>query len=86
MGSRSRLIALRSVAVLLPVLAGSGAAALFLQYSSAAGLTVYAYLSAALLALSTAWLAWGAGLSLIGLWPARRATAAAQPVRARPRS
>ena len=83
MGSRSRLIVLRSVAVLLPVLAGSGAAALFLQYSSAAGLTVYAYPSAVLLALSTAWLAWGAGLSLIGLWPARRATAAAQPIRGR---
>ena len=81
MGSRSRLIVLRSVAVLLPVLAGSGAAALFLQYSSAAGLTVYAYLSAVLLALSTAWLAWGAGLSLIGLWPARRAAATTQPIR-----
>ena len=71
----------RTIAVLVPLLAGSGAAALFLQYSSAAGLTPYAYLSAILLTLSTAWLAWGAMLALIGLWPARRAPFSTAPIR-----
>jgi membrane glycosyltransferase len=65
----------------MPLVAGGGAAALFLQYSSAAGLTLYAYLSATLLSLSTAWLAWGAGLSLIGLWPAKRPLASSAPIR-----
>jgi membrane glycosyltransferase len=72
MSPQAKLILLRLFAVTMPLVAGGGAAALFLQYSSAAGLTPYAYLSAILLTLSTAWLAWGAGLSLIGLWPGRR--------------
>ncbi|MEI2808408.1 glucans biosynthesis glucosyltransferase MdoH [Albidovulum sp.] len=74
---------LRTVAVLVPLVAGGGAAALFLQYSSAAGLTAWAWLCAALLTLSTAWLAWGAMLALIGLWPAPRRAASDAPIRGR---
>ncbi len=76
----ANLVLLRMFAIILPLLAGGGAAALFLQYSSAAGLTLYAYLSAVLLTLSTAWLTWGAGLSLIGLWPTGRRTPSKAPV------
>lgn len=75
------LLLLRTLAVSLPVIAGVGAAALFLQYSSAGGLTPYAFVSAALLALSTAWLAWGAALSLIGLWPASGRQLSDAPIR-----
>ena len=60
-------VLLRTIAVLVPLVAGGGAAALFIQYSSAAGLTPWAWVSAALLTLSTAWLAWGAMLALVGL-------------------
>lgn len=80
MSSRGTLVALRALAVTMPLVAGGGAGALFLQYSSAAGLTIYAYLSALLLSLSTAWLAWGAGLSLIGLSPARRQAHSCAPI------
>ncbi len=80
MTSRETLATLRAFAVTMPLVAGGGAGALFLQYSSAAGLTVYAYLSAVLLSLSTAWLAWGAGLSLIGLFPARRRAHSSAPI------
>ncbi|MGL4281715.1 MAG: glucans biosynthesis glucosyltransferase MdoH [Albidovulum sp.] len=81
MAQGAHLLLLRALAVTLPVLAGGGAAALFLQYSSAAGLTPYAFVSAALLTLSTAWLAWGAALSLIGLWPARGRAPSTSPIR-----
>lgn len=81
MTAGGKLLLLRALAVVLPILAGGGAAALFLQYSSVAGLTAYAFVSAALLTLSTAWLAWGACLSLIGLWPAARRTASNAPIR-----
>lgn len=77
------LILLRTLAVTMPILAGGGAAALFLQYSSAAGLTPYAFFSAALLVLSTGWLAWGAGLSLIGLLPRRQRAGSAVPINGR---
>lgn len=76
-------VLLRTVAVLVPLVAGGGAAALFIQYSSAAGLTAWAWVSAALLTLSTAWLAWGAMLALIGLWPTPRVPPSAAPVRGR---
>ena len=81
-GARTPVV-LRTVAVLVPILAGGGAAALFLQYSSAAGLTTWAWLCAALLTLSTAWLAWGAMLALIGLAPAPRVPPSAAPIRGR---
>lgn len=83
MASRGTLAALRAFAVTMPIVAGVGAGALFLQYSSAAGLTIYAYLSALLLSLSTAWLAWGAGLALIGLLPARRRAHSSAPISGR---
>jgi len=67
----------------VPLVAGGGAAALFIQYSSAAGLTPWAWVSAALLTLSTAWLAWGAMLALVGLWPTPRAVPSAATIRGR---
>ncbi len=76
-------VLLRTIAVLVPLVAGGGAAALFIQYSSAAGLTPWAWVSAALLTLSTAWLAWGAMLALVGLWPTPRAVPSAATIRGR---
>ncbi|MCB2116755.1 MAG: glucans biosynthesis glucosyltransferase MdoH [Rhodobacteraceae bacterium] len=74
---------LRALALILPLVAGGGAAALFLQYASAAGLTPWALFCAGLLTLSTAWLAWGAMLSLIGLLPATPREVSSAPIRGR---
>jgi membrane glycosyltransferase len=64
---------LRIGAVILANIIGIGAAAIFLQYSAANGLTPFAVVSTFLLFLSTTWLAWGAMLGLIGLPPMPRA-------------
>lgn len=76
-------VLLRAIAVLIPLLAGGGAAAIFLQYASSAGLTPWALVCAVLLTLSTAWLAWGAMLALIGLWPVARVAPSGAPIRGR---
>ena len=79
-----RVLLVRAVAVLLALATGAGAAAIFIQYASADGLTPMAVLSALLLCLSTSWLAWGACLGLIGLRPSRfRAPRNAGPIGSR---
>lgn len=50
--------------------AGIAAGLMFLQYASASRLSHWAGVAAVLLTVSTCWLAWGAMLGLIGLWPA----------------
>ncbi|MFO1173882.1 MAG: glucans biosynthesis glucosyltransferase MdoH [Paracoccaceae bacterium] len=61
------VLVLRTVAFVAAVLTGAWAAALFLQYTAANGLTPLALVSSLFLFLSTCWLAWGASLGLIGL-------------------
>lgn len=62
-------VALRWLALVVALTAGIAAGLMFLQYASATGLSHWAGVAAVLLALSTCWLAWGAMLGLIGLWP-----------------
>ncbi len=64
---RRRVRIVRALAVVLSLLTGGGAAAIFLQYTAVNGLTPLALLSACFLFMSTTWLAWGACLGLVGL-------------------
>ena len=69
---RWRTVVLRIAAVGLSLTLGLAASLLYLQYSQAIGLTFWSALSAGILFFSTTWLAWGATLALVGLWPGRR--------------
>jgi membrane glycosyltransferase len=75
--------ALRAAALSGSLAVGIGAAAIFLQYSAATGLTGFAVAAAVLLGLSSCWLAWGAALGLIGLWPMPRRRPATAPITGR---
>ncbi|MFE3838286.1 glucans biosynthesis glucosyltransferase MdoH [Pseudogemmobacter sonorensis] len=66
-----RVIALRGLAIALSLVAGCAAGVMFLQYAAATRLSHWAWVAAVLLSFSTAWLAWGAMLGLIGLAPSR---------------
>ncbi|MCX8508660.1 MAG: glycosyltransferase, partial [Rhodobacteraceae bacterium] len=66
---RVRLV--RAAAVVLSLMIGGGAAAIFIQYSAVNGLTPLGLVSAVFLFFSTTWLAWGACLGLVGLKPFR---------------
>jgi len=66
------VIALRFLGVVLAIAAGIAASSLFVRYASLTGLSHWFWLAAALLAVSTAWLAWGAYLGILGLAPMRR--------------
>ena len=67
---RVRLV--RAAAVIVSLVTGGGAAAIFVQYSAVNGLTPLGVVSAAFLFFSTTWLAWGACLGLVGLKPFRQ--------------
>ncbi len=76
-----RLIALRTFAVGFSLTLGVAASFLYLQYSQAVGLTFWSAASAVILFFSTSWLAWGATLAIVGLWPAKRRAWSTAPVR-----
>ena len=65
----------RAFALLVSVGLGAGAAALFLQFGAADGYQVVDGVRAALVFITTFWLAWGAMQSVEGLISARRAPA-----------
>lgn len=77
------VIALRALGVIMAVLAGGMAALLFVQYAALIRLSEWFWLAAALLAVSTAWLAWGAFLGTLGLAPLRQKSAEAEIITAR---
>lgn len=66
------VIVLRCLGVVLALIAGTTAALLFVSYAALTGLSHWFWLASALLAISTAWLAWGAYLGLLGLAPMRQ--------------
>ncbi|MDV7271984.1 glucans biosynthesis glucosyltransferase MdoH [Thioclava sp. A2] len=61
------LYALRSLAILLSLVAGLGAFWLFMQFGRSDGLEALDIIRALLILISTLWLAWGAVQALIGL-------------------
>ncbi|WP_349665891.1 glucans biosynthesis glucosyltransferase MdoH [Phaeovulum sp. NW3] len=71
--SRAALTGLRALALGLSALAGIGAFILFLQFGEADGLDALDILRAALILISTLWLAWGAVQAVIGLTTTARA-------------
>jgi len=66
-GARDSAILPRGVAIVLSLLAGAGAFMLFLQFGWSDGRDVVDVLRAALILISTWWLAWGAVQGLMGL-------------------
>lgn len=79
-----RVLVLRSAAFATSAVIGTGASALFLQFTAVNGLQLFAIFSAIFLLFSTSWLAWGACLGLIGLKPmAKRPAGAAHSVQGR---
>lgn len=65
------VIVLRLCGVLLALAVGIMAAGLFIQYAALTRLSEWFWLAAVLLGISTAWLAWGAFLGILGLAPLR---------------
>ncbi len=58
----------RLAAVIFSLIASFAAAELFVRYADADGMSAVDMLRCGLIAISTAWLAWGAALSLLGLF------------------
>lgn len=73
----------RICALVVAGLAGLGATALFLQFGAVDGLQGIDLLRAALILISTLWLAWGAASGLTGLFPRRIEPAPKTAIRAR---
>lgn len=77
------VVGLRALAVVLVLAAGFTAALLFIQYAALTRLSHWFWLAAVLLGISTAWLAWGAVLGILGLPPLRRPKAEVAVITAR---
>ncbi|MGR3820985.1 MAG: glucans biosynthesis glucosyltransferase MdoH [Salipiger marinus] len=65
-------IAIRATAVIFSLLAAGTATVLLLEVALQDGSDLWDYVRAVLILVTTAWLAWGAGLALSGLAPQRR--------------
>lgn len=66
------VVGLRALAIVLVLAAGTAAGLLFVQYAALTRLSHWSWLAAVLLGVSTAWLAWGAVLGVLGLPALRR--------------
>ncbi|SDW46372.1 glucans biosynthesis glucosyltransferase MdoH [Roseicitreum antarcticum] len=77
------MVGLRVLGVVLALVFGFLAAALFIQYAAMTRLSEWFWLAAVLLGISTAWLAWGAYLGALGLAPMRARPPEAEVITAR---